>query len=162
MNAIKKLRDMGFKKTQFHKVGYDSVTYESIMVPDIEETKSEYKEKEGRNPFIKVEKKHPKSDSFWTLKYSENYILWCLVKNHQIDKIWLENKLIKPPKNNIDNISILTYKAVRNRSKDEERVQLIFDLSNRESFPLHGKNQIMNLFPKEVRRDFLLEQLFGF
>ena len=153
---------MGFKKTQFHKVGYDSVTYESIMVPDIEETKSEYKEKEGRNPFIKVEKKHPKSDSFWTLKYSENYILWCLVKNHQIDKIWLENKLIKPPKNNIDNISILTYKAVRNRSKDEERVQLIFDLSNRESFPLHGKNQIMNLFPKEVRRDFLLEQLFGF
>jgi hypothetical protein len=162
MNAIKKLREMGFKKTQFHKVGYDSVTYESIMVPDIEETKSEYKEKEGKWVSIKVEKKHPKSDSFWTLKYSENYILWCLVKNHQIDKIWLENKLIKPPKNNIDNISILTYKAVRNRSKDEERVQLIFDLSKRESFPLHGKDQIMNLFPKEVRRDFLLEQLFGF
>ena len=149
MNAIKKLREMGFKKTQFHKVGYDSVTYESIMVPDIEETKSEYKE--GKWIFIKVEKKHPKSDSFWTLKYSENYILWSLVKNHQIDKIWLENKLVKNKSKN-----------VWNRSKEGERIELIFDLSKRESFPLIGKNQIMNLFPKEVRRDFLLEQLFGF
>jgi hypothetical protein len=150
MNAIKKLREMGFKKTQFHKVGYDSVTYESIMVPDIEETKSEYKE--GKWIFIKVEKKHPKSDSFWTLKYSENYILWSLVKNHQIDKIWLESNLVKNTK------SVSPW----NRLKDDERVQLIFDLSSRESFPLGGKNQIMNLFPKEVRRDFLLEQLFGF
>jgi hypothetical protein len=150
MNAIKKLREMGFKKTQFHKVGYDSVTYESIMVPDIEETKSEYKE--GKWIFIKVEKKHPKSDSFWTLKYSENYILWSLVKNHQIDKIWLESNLVKKPK------SVSPW----NRLKDDERVQLIFDLSSRESFPLGGKNQIMNLFPKEVRRDFLLEQLFSF
>ena len=108
MNAIKKLREMGFKKTQFHKVGYDFVTYESIMVPDIEETKSEYKE--GKWIFIKVEKKHPKSDSFWTLKYSENYILWALVKNHQIDKIWLENKLVKNKSKN-----------VWNRSKDGER-----------------------------------------
>jgi hypothetical protein len=149
MNAIKKLREMGFKKTQFHKVGYDSVTYESIMVPDIEETKSEYKE--GKYFSIKVEKKHPKSDSFWTLRYSENYILWALVKNHQIDKIWLENKLVKNKSKN-----------VWNRSKDGERIELIFDLSKRESFPLIGKNQIMNLFPKEVRRDFLLEQLFGF
>jgi hypothetical protein len=150
MNAIKKLREMGFKKTQFHKVAYDSVTYESIMVPDIEETKSEYKE--GKWIFIKVEKKHPKSDSFWTLKYSENYILWSLVKNHQIDKIWLESNLVKNTK------SVSPW----NRLKDDERVQLIFDLSSRESFPLGGKNQIMNLFPKEVRRDFLLEQLFGF
>ena len=72
------------------------------------------------------------------------------MKNHQIDKIWLENKLVKNKSKN-----------VWNRSKDDERIELIFDLSKRESFPLIGKNQIMNLFPKEVRRDFLLEQLFG-
>ena len=149
MNAIKKLREMGFRKTQFHKVGYDPTTYESIMLPDNEETKWEYKD--GKRVSVKVEKKHPKSDSFWVLKYSENYILWALVKNHQIDKIWLENKLVKNKSKN-----------VWNRSKDGERIELIFDLSKRESFPLIGKNQIMNLFPKEVRRDFLLEQLFGF
>jgi hypothetical protein len=148
MNAIKKLREMGFKKTQFHKVGYDSVTYESIMVPDIEEIKSEYKD--GKRVSFKVEKKHPKSDSFWILKYSESCILWCLVKNHQIDKIWIENKLLKKPKN------------PWNRSKDEERVQLIFDLSNRDSSPLDGRDKIMNLLPKEMKRDFLLDQLFGF
>lgn len=140
---------MGFRRTHFHKVWYDAETYDSIMVPDIEETKWEYKD--GQRISIKSEKKHPKSNSFWMLRYSENYILWCLVKNHQIDKIWLENKSIKTKS-----------KSTWNRSKDDERVQLIFDLSKRESFPLGGKNQIMNLFPKEVRRDFLLEQLFGF
>ena len=88
MNAIKKLREMGFRKTHFHKVGYDPTTYESIMLPDNEETKWEYKD--GKRVSVKVEKKHPKSDSFWTLRYSENYILWALVKNHQIDKIWLD------------------------------------------------------------------------
>lgn len=139
---------MGFKKTQFHKVGYDAETYESIMVPDVEQDK--WETINGKSVRIKVPKIHPKSDSFWTLRYSENYILWTLVKNHQIDKIWLENKLVKSKSKN-----------VWNRSKDDERVKLIFDLSSRESFPLGGKNQIMNLFPKEVRRDFLLEQLFG-
>lgn len=138
---------MGFKKTQFHKVGYDSVTYESIMVLDVEETKSEYKD--GKRVSFKVEKKHPKSDSFWILKYSESCILWCLIKNHQIDKIWIENKLSKKPKNPWD------------RYKDDERVKLIFDLSNRDSSPLDGRDKIMNLLPKEVKRDFLLDQLFG-
>lgn len=157
MNAIKKLREIGFKKTQFHKVGYDPTTYDSMMMLDIEETKWEYKD--GKRVSIKVEKKHAKSDSFWTFRYSENYILWALVKNHKIDKIWLENnfaKRIKIP--GTDMYSRNTW----NRSKDEERVQLIFDLSSRDSSPLVGKIQIVDIFPKEVRRNFLLEQLFGF
>ena len=100
---------------------------------------------------VKVEKKkiHPKGDSFWTLKYSENYILWCLVKNHQINKIWLEDK------NKVSNV------VYWNRSKKDERLQLVFDYNIRESSPLQGKNQIMNLLPKEIKRDFLLDQLFN-
>ena len=58
MNAIKKIREMGFRKTHFHKVGYDPTTYESIMLPDNEETKWEYKD--GKRVSVKVEKKHPK------------------------------------------------------------------------------------------------------
>lgn len=146
---------MGFKKTQFHKVGYDADTYESMMVPDIEQDK--FETVNGKSVRVKVPKVHPKSDSFWMLRYSENYILWSLVKNHQIDKIWLENKSIKNKSRNIWNRS----KDINIMLNGDERVKLIFDLSSRESFPLGGKNQIMNLFPKEVRRDFLLEQLFG-
>ena len=42
MNAIKKLREMGFKKTQFHRPGYDLTTNESLMVLDVFETKTEW------------------------------------------------------------------------------------------------------------------------
>jgi hypothetical protein len=147
MNDIKKLKSMGFRKTEIHKVIYDSTTYELLMVPDIEEVKIEYKD--GKRIQKNIKKIHPKSDSFWYLKYNENCILWCLAKNHQINKIWIEDKSIKD-------------KSKRDRNKNKESVELIFDLYNIGSSPLQGRNQIMDLFPKEIKRDFLLDQLFGF
>ena len=148
MNPHKKLRELGFRKTIFYKPGYNPGTYQSCMVPDDINISIEIID--GKR--VKVEKKkiHPKGDSFWVLKYSDNYILWCLVKNHQINKIWLEDK------NKISNV------VYWNRSKKDERLQLIFDYNIRESSPLQGKNQIMNLLPKEIKRDFLLDKLFGF
>jgi len=153
MNAHKKLREMGFKKTDFHKPGYDNSTYEPIMLLDNLDIKWEYKG--GQRVSVKVEKIHPKSSSFWTLKYSDNYILWCLVKNHVIDKIWLENKSGK----SLGEKRMLFY----GRNIGDERLKLIFDISDRNNHnPLQGKNQIMNILPKEIKRDFLLDQLFGF
>lgn len=151
MNAHKKLREMGFKKTDFHKPDYDPFTYESIMILDNQDTKWVFKD--GKRVSVTVEKIHPKSNSFWILKYSDNYILWCLVKNHVIDKIWLENKLGK----SLGNRRILYY----GRNIDDERLKLIFDISNRDHNPLEGKNQIMNILPKEIKRDFLLDQIFN-
>lgn len=148
MNAIKKLREMGFRKTQFHKVGYDLKTYESLMVLDIFEVKNEWID--GKLVSVKTKKNHPKSDSFWTLKYNENYTLWCLVKNHQINKIWLENK----------SVASLGPNLWRKYGEDD-RLKLIFDYTHHHYSPISGKNQIINLFPKEMRRDMLLEQLFG-
>jgi hypothetical protein len=151
MNAHKKLKDLGFKKTNFHKPGYNAITYESIMMLDNEDTKFEYRD--GKRVSVKIEKIHPKSDSFWILKYSNNYILWCLVKNHLIDKIWIENK---------SGVSLgkSRFYYDTNTSKDE-RLKLIFDISSRDQNPLQGKNQIVDLLPKEIKRDFLLDQLFG-
>jgi len=154
MNSHKKLRELGFKKTKFHKPGYDSETCESCMLLDEYEIK--WETIGGKRVSVKVDKIHPKSDSFWTLKYNENYILWCYVKSHQINKIWVENKLGKSRGKS----RILYYSGTTRQ--DDERLKLVFDYNNRESNPLHGKNQIMNLLPKEVKRDFLLEQLFGF
>jgi hypothetical protein len=147
MNPHKKLKELGFTKTIFHKPGYNSGSYETCMMPDDVEVSFNFID--GKR--VKVEKKkvHPKSDSFWTLKYSESYILWCLVKNHHIDKIWLENK------NKVSN------GAYWNRNKKDERLQLVFDYNSRETSPLQGKTQIMSLLPKEIKRDFLLDQLFG-
>jgi len=148
MNAIKKLREMGFRKTQFHRPGYDSITYESLMVLDVFETKTEWVN--GRSTTIKIEKKHPKSNSFWIFKYNDNYILWCLVVNHKIGKIWLENKSVASLGPNL-----------WKKYGEDDRLKLIFDYSHYQSSPISGKNQIINLFPKEMRRDYLLEQLFG-
>jgi hypothetical protein len=151
MNSHKKLRELGFKKTNFYKPGSHPDTYESMMVLDNEDTKWEYRD--GKRVSVKVEKIHPKSSSFWILKYSDNYILWCLVKNHFIDKIWLENKSGK----SLGNRRILYY----GRNIEDERLKLIFDISNRDHNPLEGKNQIMNILPKEIKRDFLLDQIFN-
>jgi hypothetical protein len=139
---------LGFKKTNFYKPGYDPETYESCMLLDEYETK--WETVNGKRVSVKVNKIHPKSDSFWVLKYNENYILWCYVKSHRIDKIWLEDK------NKVSN------DVYWKRNKKDERLQLVFDYNIRESSPLQGKNQIMNLLPKEIKRDFLLDQLFGF
>jgi hypothetical protein len=150
MNPHKKLSQIGFKKTAFHKPGYNEETYESMMVPDDVDSKWDNSKKFK----VEVKKVHPKSDSFWTLRYNENYILWCLVKNHRIDKIWLENKLGK----SLGRSRVLYYGG----RQEDERLKLIFDISNKDQGPLQGKDQIMNLLPKEIKRNFLLEQLFGF
>ncbi len=141
---------MGFKKTVFHKPGYDRVTYESMMMPDDVEIK--YEIKNGKQVGVEVKKIHPKSDSFWTLKYNDNYTFWCLVKNHQINKIWLENKSGK-------SLGKRTFHY--GGRQEDERLKLVFDAYNRDHNPILGKDQILNLLPKEVKRNFLLDQLFG-
>lgn len=151
MNPHKILTQMGFKKTVFHKPGYDRVTYESMMMPDDVEIK--YEIKNGKQVRVEVKKIHPKSDSFWTLKYNDNYTFWCLVKNHQINKIWLEDKSGKSLGKNR-----MLYYSVK---QEDERLKLVFDAYNRDHSPILGKDQIMNLLPKEVKRNFLLDQLFG-
>lgn len=141
---------MGFKKTVFHKPGYDRVTYESMMMSDDVEIK--YEIKNGKQVGVEVKKIHPKSDSFWTLKYNDNYTFWCLVKNHQINKIWLENKSGK-------SLGKRTFHY--GGRQEDERLKLVFDAYNRDHNPILGKDQILNLLPKEVKRNFLLDQLFG-
>jgi hypothetical protein len=150
MNAHKKLRELGFKRTQFHKAGYDPVSYETMMVLDNEETIHEYKF--GKRTSTVIAKKHPKANSFWVLHYNEVFTLWALVKNHDLNMIWLENKNGKSSK------SIYTRNP---KSKGDERLSIIYDVSDRDSFKLEGKDQILNVLPTAVRRDFLLDQLFG-
>lgn len=151
MNPHKILTQMGFKKTVFHKPGYDQMTYESMMMPDDVEIKWEIKN--GKQVRVEVKKIHPKSDSFWSLKYNDNYTFWCLVKNHQINKIWLENKSGK----SLGKSRTFYYSG----KQDDERLKLVFNVFDRDQNPLQGKNQILNLLPTEIKRDFLLEQLFG-
>jgi|APCry1669189665_1035243.scaffolds.fasta_scaffold02539_8 hypothetical protein len=149
MNAHKKMKELGFRKTAFHKPGYDPTTYVSCMLPDNEEIKHEYKD--GKYISTKFEKKHPKSNSFWVLKYSDIYTLWASVQNHDISMIWLENKSAKS----------IPLRYGYGQKNGDERLKLIYNSSDKDHFKIEGKDQIINLLPKEVRRDYLLEQLFG-
>lgn len=139
MNVIKKLREMGFKKSLFMKISYDKSSHESIMIPDIE--KIVYNYIDGKK-ISKIEKKeHPKSNSFWKLDYNRNYTIWCLVKNYSINTIWLEN-------NSQNKFS-------------KERIIVIYDYDKNGTYLIISKSEIINLFPKEIKRNLLIEQLFG-
>jgi hypothetical protein len=150
MNAHKKMKELGFRKTAFHKPGYDPKTYESCMVLDNEETKYEYKD--GKHTKVILEKKHPKSDSFWVLKYSDSCTRWASVKNHDIVMIWLENKNGKSGSGNRWGFG---------QKNGDERLKIIYNAFDKDHFKIQGKDQIINVLPKELRRDFILDQLFG-
>lgn len=136
MNIHNKLRQLGFKKTQFYKVEDDD-KYIPNMVPDNLVVKYEYLD--GKYIKKSETKIHPKSDSFWKLKYNQNFILWALINNHRLSTIWLENV----------------------HSMNPNRITTIYNVYNKENKIIGGKNDIINILPKELKRDFLLRQLFN-
>ena len=89
MNDLKALKNLGFKRTNFRKVGYDSHSHLQKMILDVEDSKTEYKN--GKQYKSTLKKVHPKSSSFWMLKYDAYRTFWCLVRNYHIDKIWIED-----------------------------------------------------------------------
>lgn len=145
MNIHTKLRGMGFKKTQFRKPEYSRSHGEQIMVLDIEETKYEYIG--GISKSYVVDKKHPKSNSFYVLNYSKDYTLWALIENHELSLIYLENK----------NFVKEEYSWMR----EKPRISVVYNRRNKDVIKPGCKNDIINTFPKELRRDYLLDQLFN-
>lgn len=145
MNAHKKLKELGFKKTCFHTISYDRSTYEPIMVPDNEIFRT--LSNEG-SVSLSVRKSYPKSDSFWICKFSDVYTMWVHVKSQSIYYIWLEDKSVK-------------FSRYASTYKKPERIKLVYNLSDRNSYRLKGINDILNLFPTVIRRDLFLSKLFS-
>ena len=146
MNTHTKLLGMGFRKTKICKPEYQSELGYSIMVPDEKEWKYDIKGKRSEL----TEKSHPKSNSFYKLEYSDIYSIWVSVENFDISKIWLYNV------NGVPESNRSRYWA----SDRKERMYEIYTIRDMNSYRIESKTDILNLLPKEVRRDFILNELF--
>jgi len=125
---------MGFKQCEFHKPKYDYKSGRETMIPDDVETKTE--RVNGKWITTEIEKKHPKWDKFYKLKFSDNITIWIYIERQStIKNIWMESDRIK------------------------KGVEHLY--TSNKPFILNGKNDIINLFPKEIKRDFILGQLFS-
>lgn len=145
MNTHTKLLGMGFRKTKICKPEYQSELGYSIMVPDDVDTRYDRINKKT----IESQKIHPKSNSFYFLKYSDTYTIWVSVKNFDISEIWLYN------------VNAIPKQMPRHYNGFvKERLHRIYTISDGNSFRLESKTDILNLLPKEVKRDFILNELF--
>lgn len=125
---------MGFKQCEFHKPSYDYKSGTESMVLDNVEKKTDYKS--GKWATIEVEKKHPKWDKFYKLIFSENITVWMYIERQStITNIWIEGNRVK------------------------NGLELIYNYKNPLQF--NSKSDIINLFPKEIKRDFILNSLFS-
>ena len=149
MNVHVKLKGMGFRKTEICKPEYQSKLGYSTMVPD-DKIWTYDKNGRGQNSIVK-DKVHPKGDSFYVLRYKDSYTIWVLVKNFDINTIWLDNP----------NYTYSEYnsKSVYGFSNRKDRLSSIYSISDSKSFRIESKTDILNLLPKEVKRDFILNQL---
>lgn len=148
MNTTKKLRELGFSKIPFHKpYEYNDGSHTNMVLDNV--TKKWERKKDGSYGWTEIPKVHPKANSFWKLDFNERYTIWISVVNHIIYEIWFEDKLKKRP---------IGYYRSRSSLYDEiEPLQTIYryDPSNK----IVSKKQIVNLLPKDIKRDFIIKDL---
>ena len=137
MNTHSKLREIGFKRTTFHKP--NEFLDGANMLPDNTERRWVLG-KDGSRVCIETPKIHPKSNSFWKLNFSERYTIWVSVVSNNIDKIWLDDKEI-----------------VRLRGySNESCLKTIYTYRD---IKITSKRQIINLLPADIKRDFIIRDL---
>lgn len=147
MNATKKLRELGFSKVPFHKpCEYNDGSCDNMVLDNV--IKKWDRKKDGSYGWIETPKIHPKSNSFWKLDFNERYTIWISVVNNLIFEIWLEDKLKRKP---------IGYRSRSSLYAEVEPMQNIYKYDSVNK--IASKKQILNLLPKEIRRDFLLKDL---
>lgn len=137
MNIHNKLKEMGFKKTKFYKLAYK---YDGSVM-EVDEFEDKYVITNGVRKTITSKKIHPKSNSFWIMKYNDIYTLYVLVKNCELNTIYLEDNNFKP--------------------NSDGPVSKIYDYNRMGVFKLNSKLDIINLLPTEIKRDFTLNRIFN-
>lgn len=135
MNLKNKIVHMGFRKCQFHRMEWDREIGKNIMVLDHYITKSVY-DRELKKWIIRETKvEHPKWSRFYSMEVNNGVTIWMLIERDYIKRIWLDSVGLK------------------------EGVKVIYD--NSKPVTINGKRDIINLFPKEIKRDFIIKDILG-
>ena len=149
MNIHNKLKSLGFKKTQIHRTEWHSTESRRTMVPDVERRETKYVPGTFKSESVMVRIVHPKGDSFYKLSYGDNFILWASVKNHTLDSMWVET------------INFKSGQRLYGRNDTSgDGLKLVYDVNDRDTVHVKGSNEIIDVLPTALRRDFLLSKLF--
>ena len=132
MNTHKVLLKLGFKSCVPHKMesSWDN-NYKKVVVPDLTENKR------VNGKYKEVKKIHPKNLKFYNQKYTNDVIIWVKATNNVISDIWLDNNT-----NDID---------------------VVYDIHNTSKYrknPIKSKSDIINLLPKNIKRNLIIDTLF--
>lgn len=139
MNLKNKIVHMGFRKCQFHRMERDREIGKNVMVLDNYKTESRYDRELKKWTRYETKVHHPKWSKFYSMEINNGVKIWMLIERDVIRKVWLDSIGLK------------------------EGVKVIYDNSIRYKEPvvINGKKDIINLFPKEIKRDFILRDILG-
>lgn len=132
MNIYNKLKEIGFKKCGYYRPEYSKEDGWKMVRDDIQ-TITKYKD----GKFVKLVefKTHRKTNSVYKFNYTRSIRFWAFIYHNLLRDIIIEN-FEEDPKSNKRILTI-------NISIDQ----------------IKSKSDIINLLPKELRRDYQLKQL---
>jgi len=141
MNICNKLKRLGFRKISVHKPARQISEKGMIwtMVPDNYETVAHQINDESI--WKNIPKYHPKSDSSWKYSISDSLAIWILVEGFVVRKIWIQDDSLS------ENIQLIWGKS------------LIHKIMNREENPILSESDLLNLFPKAIKRHFIIKKI---
>lgn len=143
MNVHNKLKSLGFIKTDFYKINDSMSMCKDALVLDNFVRKLVYDDK-GKYSYLDIKKTHPKSNSFWKFIFNEQYTLWISVIANRISTIMLEDKNVNQEFN----------------SYYRKDVTILYEkINSGGNFIISSKNDIFNVLPIHIKREFILKNI---
>jgi len=131
MNIHNKLKELGFKKTGYYRSEWNAETGYSMVRDDYIETKVKVSGK-----YQKRLKDHPKSYAVYSMNFSKGVKLWAFIKLHELYEILIED----------DSVSKF----------DKDRIKSIWNFRMER---VNSKNDILEILPLHIKREFILNQI---
>ena len=141
MNICNKLKRLGFRKISVHKPARQISEKGMIwtMIPDSYE--SVQQKVNDKLIWKNIPKSHPKSNSSWKYCISDSVTIWILVENFLVKKVWIQDDSLS------ENLRLIWGKS------------LIDKIMNREENPILSESDLLNLFPKAIKRHFIIKKI---
>jgi hypothetical protein len=135
MNLKNKIVNMGFRKCQFHRLEWDRDIGKYKMALDDYEIKSKYDRELKKWISYETKVHHPKWSKFYSMDINGGVKIWMLIEKDVIVKVWLDSIGLK------------------------DGVKMIYPI--KDEICINSKSDIINLFPKEIKRDLLIKDILG-
>lgn len=84
--------------------------------------------------YIEVKKIHLKNKKFYNQIYNKNLTIWVITINSIITNIWLD--------------------------ENKSDINIVYDIRRQKNYLIKSKSDIINLLPKDIKRNLIIDILF--